>query len=317
MVFDFILRRHIKYAISVDEKKGFLAAADECGVSQPALSKLIGDLEDALRIKLFERTHWGIRTTPEGKEFLEDARKWALHAQAAVQRAQSASLDRTFVLGYSPHLNSHLVHAARSAHEKFARSSSGKLEMRSAPSHDLVVAVRNGEIDAGLVLLPIQELAGVKSIPIHIERIVVALPPAHHLARQRGPLSPDQLRNIPMIVISRQHSRHLHDFLREVCVQRGFEPICGGEALHMAHAIDLVLSGAGFAFAWGDARRLGYRRVRFRPLAGEPVCIQSAIVYHSHNQAPFLRVLIGEFRKAQHAVRHAEPTAGDVLKMSA
>jgi LysR family transcriptional regulator, glycine cleavage system transcriptional activator len=48
---------------------GFTRAAEELSVSQGAISRHIGCLEDWLQVKLFTRVHRGVELTPQGKAF--------------------------------------------------------------------------------------------------------------------------------------------------------------------------------------------------------------------------------------------------------
>src|SRR5262245_44478781 len=69
---DFSLRQ-LQYALAVAQAKGFRPAADQCHVSQPALSAQIAALEDALGVRLFERDRRRVMVTPAGAEVLARA----------------------------------------------------------------------------------------------------------------------------------------------------------------------------------------------------------------------------------------------------
>ena len=54
---------------------GFTAAARDLGISQPAVSQRIAELEKELDCTLLERTRDGVRLTPEGERLLGYARQ--------------------------------------------------------------------------------------------------------------------------------------------------------------------------------------------------------------------------------------------------
>ncbi|MCL6284148.1 LysR substrate-binding domain-containing protein [Ruegeria sp. 2012CJ41-6] len=59
---------------AVGRHLSFTAAAEELGISQPAVSKAVRATEDALGFPLFEREHRGLGLTPKGKAFVGEAR---------------------------------------------------------------------------------------------------------------------------------------------------------------------------------------------------------------------------------------------------
>ncbi|KKB80450.1 hypothetical protein VW35_05975 [Devosia soli] len=73
----------MRYAIAVARTRHFGHAANECAVSQPALSQQIMMLETVCGTPLFDRLRSGVRLTPFGRDFVELA-KAALSASEAL-----------------------------------------------------------------------------------------------------------------------------------------------------------------------------------------------------------------------------------------
>lgn len=67
--------RQMRYAVAVARTGHFGRAAEQCAVSQPALSQQILALEAACSTPLFDRLKSGIRLTPSGREFIELAQR--------------------------------------------------------------------------------------------------------------------------------------------------------------------------------------------------------------------------------------------------
>ncbi len=65
----------LRYALTVAASGSMREAATKLYVSQPALSSSIRELEEELKIRVFERTNKGISVTPEGADFLVYAKK--------------------------------------------------------------------------------------------------------------------------------------------------------------------------------------------------------------------------------------------------
>ncbi len=66
---------HLKYAVEIAKTKSISKAAENLYMGQPNLSRAVKELEDSLGIVIFNRTPKGISTTPEGEEFLHNARR--------------------------------------------------------------------------------------------------------------------------------------------------------------------------------------------------------------------------------------------------
>jgi len=66
--------RKLRYFVGVAEAGGFRRASEAMFIAQPSLSKHIRELEEELDAQLFERSHVGIRLTPQGRRLLAESR---------------------------------------------------------------------------------------------------------------------------------------------------------------------------------------------------------------------------------------------------
>jgi DNA-binding transcriptional LysR family regulator len=79
--------RHLRYFVMVAENLSFRRAAERLHLSHPTLTKQIGDLENELGQKLFNRNHRGVELTEIGRGFLVNARRTLVNAQQAIAHA--------------------------------------------------------------------------------------------------------------------------------------------------------------------------------------------------------------------------------------
>ena len=87
--------------------ESFTAAAEELGVQQPAVSRFIAELEQEIKVRLFERSRRAVILSPAG-ETLHRAVKGALDRIAAgALSAASVAEDRRVIVA-CPHATSHL-----------------------------------------------------------------------------------------------------------------------------------------------------------------------------------------------------------------
>ncbi len=66
---------HLKYAVEVAKVGSINKAAENLYMGQPNLSRAIKDLEASLGITIFDRSSRGMMPTPEGEDFLNNAKK--------------------------------------------------------------------------------------------------------------------------------------------------------------------------------------------------------------------------------------------------
>jgi DNA-binding transcriptional LysR family regulator len=87
--------RQLRAFVRLTEERNFTRAAAAMHLSQPAFSTLIGSLETALGVRLFERSRRLVELTPEGVEFQEGARRAIAEFDAAIAGVHDhASLKR-------------------------------------------------------------------------------------------------------------------------------------------------------------------------------------------------------------------------------
>ncbi|MFT6908369.1 MAG: LysR family hydrogen peroxide-inducible transcriptional activator, partial [Oleiphilaceae bacterium] len=66
--------KQLRYALAVEKHLHFKKAAEECSVSQSALSSALSELEKQLGILVFERDNKKVLITPIGQAVLDKAR---------------------------------------------------------------------------------------------------------------------------------------------------------------------------------------------------------------------------------------------------
>ena len=104
-------RGHLRYFATVADEGQITRAARKLHVTQPALSRAMGELESELGVRLIERHARGITLTPAGERFLVSARAAVAAWTDAVANARShAEVDSSAVefgfLGVPPGLDS-------------------------------------------------------------------------------------------------------------------------------------------------------------------------------------------------------------------
>lgn len=143
--------RHLQLLVELGRGRSLRAAATAFGVTQPALSRTLGEAEAAFGLKLFERSVRGVVPTAAGLAAIRGA--GLLMEEAGHLRAEAAQEDRATLirLGATPfvaqgYLPERLPRLA-------ARDPPVRLSLVEADIPTLVDKLLNGELDAALCSL--------------------------------------------------------------------------------------------------------------------------------------------------------------------
>ena len=83
--------RQLTYLATLAQTGSFRKAAEQLGLSQPALTQQIQSLEQTIGALLIDRRHGSVLLTPSGHAFVEDARKVLEQITASAHRARAIS----------------------------------------------------------------------------------------------------------------------------------------------------------------------------------------------------------------------------------
>jgi DNA-binding transcriptional LysR family regulator len=173
---------------------GVSAAARALGLTQPAVSRTLRELERSTGVQLLERSRRGVNPTSAGRELLAHA----LAVEAAERAAEESmtalrELTRgTLHIGASTTIATYALPSLIAA---FSRSYPGvTLRLSSAHTRLLVPLVRQYEVDVALAEAPVHDPRITSSRWLTDEMIVIASP-THPLAQRArlGPVAPEQL----------------------------------------------------------------------------------------------------------------------------
>ncbi|NUP14569.1 MAG: LysR family transcriptional regulator [Streptomyces sp.] len=177
--------RQLEYFVAVAEEQNFTRAAERVHISQSGVSAQIRQLERELGAELFDRSARTVTLTVAGKAALEHARA-ALAAAGAVGRAVDEVADlirgRLTVGMVTGCTLTPLFDALAAFHEAHPGVEISLLE---DTSDRLVEGVRTGAVDLALIGAATATPDGLDALTIISERLVVAVPAGHPLAKQK------------------------------------------------------------------------------------------------------------------------------------
>ncbi len=142
--------RQLRYFLEVADAGNFSRAAKRLGVSQPAVSQQMRDLEVGLRAVLFQRRGRRISLTSAGLVFQEHARTILHQVEKSLQEVGSepGELRGTLRVGIIPYLSLALLPKLLGS---FADANPGlDLSISEISSTDIETCLEEGQLDVGL-----------------------------------------------------------------------------------------------------------------------------------------------------------------------
>ncbi len=159
-------------------------AARHLTISQPAVSRLISDLEVRTGLILFDRHGNSLTPTPEAEALLAEVERYATGLEAIDRFVNELRLGRrnplriialpAMAMGFLPRFAARFI----------AERSLSNLYLHGMPSHLILDAVNAGQADIGIAAAPPQR-PGLR-IELLPARAVLAVPSDHRLARRRS-----------------------------------------------------------------------------------------------------------------------------------
>lgn len=205
--------RQLEYFVSIAMSSNFRKAAQKLRISQPTLTSQIAALEEALGVKLFERSRAGTLLSPAGRELLPLARQLLEQYQQVMDQADSAhkELSGTFKIGVSPTIGPYLF--SRVLLELHRRYPLLKLHVREGVPRELEQGLDRGDYDFILTMLPMHSSEN-RVRPLFIEPIHIVLSRDHPLAT-KDILEGRDLYNQDVLTMDERH--HLHRQIATLC----------------------------------------------------------------------------------------------------
>ena len=151
--------KHLRYFEAVARMQHFGRAADACGVSQPALSMQIKELEAMFGAALFERAARRVRLTATGQDLLDRAQPIlrSVDDLESLVRAAQGPLAGKLRLGVIPTVAPYLLPQIIKALS--ARYPDLDIRPREAMTQTLIEDLLDSRLDLAVVALPISETA--------------------------------------------------------------------------------------------------------------------------------------------------------------
>jgi LysR family hydrogen peroxide-inducible transcriptional activator len=234
--------RQLRYFEAAARLGHFGRAAEECAVTQPALSMQIKELEEALGDSLFERRPGEVVLTPLGREIAEQASKILLATNdlAALAKHREKILTGPLSLGIIPTLAPYILPQLLKYLSK--NYPALKLELREAQTKAMLNELIRGELDLVMAAIP-NDVPDLQEEHLFDDRFLLA---ASAETSSRARVDPETLDPAQLILLEEGHC--LRDQALSFCSNERGITKAGLGATSLSTVMQMVASGYGATF---------------------------------------------------------------------
>ena len=259
--------RQLRYFASLARHRHFGRAADDCAVTQPALSMQIRELEREIGADLVERRPGEVALTATGSEVAERAERILAAAHDLVDFARhreilSGSLKLGIIPTLAPYLLPRLLPRLQQVYPSL------RLDVRETQTAALIGELVAGELDCILVALPIEH-ADVDTMALFRDRFLLAAPANEPMPRRA--LRAEEVDQRRLILLEEGHC--LRDQALAFCATKRRDTAAGLGSTSLATVMQMVAAGYGVTLVPEIAAELEVRNQRValkRFVAPEP-----------------------------------------------
>lgn len=173
--------QQVRYFVALAGTLNFTRAAEQCNVSQPALTRAIQQLEHELGGPLFHRERGNTHLSELGRMMLpylqsvEESCRAARDQARAVKRLEQATLTIGTMCTIGPQLVSGLLVRFQAQHPGV------EVRVVDTGAPQMIEMLEKGDLEVAIVGIPGELPPTLHQLPIFEERFVILLPPNHRL----------------------------------------------------------------------------------------------------------------------------------------
>ena len=176
--------RQLRVFVAVAESSSFSRAADALALTQPAVSRNVTDLEQAMGLQLLHRTTREVELTEAGRLLLGSVSRVLEDLDACLQEVQGLATQRKgrVKVASSPTLSAHLLPQCIARGKQ--QMPDVNIQLLDRIQSDVLLSVRSGEVDFGVVIDP-SEKQDLDAQTIVAEPFCLVCLSSHRLARKK------------------------------------------------------------------------------------------------------------------------------------
>jgi len=285
--------RQFQAFVTVARLGSFTRGAKHLHLSQPALTVQIQQLEEAMGVRLFDRSTRVVLLTPIGRELAPTLER-VLHEIDAVMvntKELASHVKGTVTIGALPSISSKLI---PSTIAEFQKQYPGiVVRLRDVLAYRIVGLVKEEEVDFGIgtLRMPVPDI---QFTPLFTDSLGVIFP-ARHTVERRRTITLKYLTAFPLILMDPETS--VRDLVDHAFESIGEVAVPAFEAVYPSTALALVKAGLGLTIQPSSSMELAsssglkFRTIRHQGFIRHIGVIQNARRSLSPSAEIFIKML--------------------------
>jgi LysR family transcriptional regulator, benzoate and cis,cis-muconate-responsive activator of ben and cat genes len=280
-------------AVTLAEEMNFTRAAERIGITQPALSKQIAELEGRVGFAVFERDQKRVELTEAGQVFVRGCKDSLAILEKAVRtaRATQEEIQPVVTIGHSPYVCPLLMSALLGVHLPLYPTL--RLRMESRFASELFHSVLSAELDLAILEEPIDSplltLVPLVTAPLY------AVMAADHPAAKKPAVSVEDFAGVGWMMFPKRANPALYDRLFDTAKQAAVSPVELHHYMMPQEVIQLISENFGVAFMPpGSADQIAGSELAVRPLAAKALQFTSYLALRADQSSR----LVNEYGRA-------------------
>lgn len=273
--------RQLRVFRAAAQERNFSRAGAAVGLTQPAVSRSILELESQLGLKLLDRTTREVVLTEAGASLAARLDRVLDELDQTLQDVSGMASGRRgkVRVASSPTLSAHLMPACIAACAR--REPDIELVLLDRVQQDVLDSVRGGEVDFGVVIEP-SAADDLQSETILVDPFVLVVAPDHAWARRRG-VRWQELADRPLVLLD--HSSGSRRLIDDALRAHGVVPRVAQQLGHPTTVFRMIEAGIGIGVMPAlAAPPRGLAPLRVLPLA--PRVQRRVMLVHRRNRVP-------------------------------
>ncbi|MHA6832759.1 LysR family transcriptional regulator [Ralstonia pseudosolanacearum] len=233
--------RQLRVFLAVARAHNFSRAGDTIGLTQPAVSRSISELEGELALKLLDRTTREVVLTEVGRSLATALERLVADLDDTLHQARQVGEQRRgrVVVASSPTVSTRLMplYVAECA----KRYPDIRMIVRDSVQVDTLQLIRGGGADFGVVIEPL-DTEGLWTEPLLTDPFCLVCRRDHPFAR-RGSVRWKELHRTAIVLLD--HASGSRPLLDRIFLRHGVQPDVAQEMGHTAAVFGMVEAGIG------------------------------------------------------------------------
>ena len=188
--------QQLTYFLAAARHGSFSAGAESLHMAQPSLSEQVRRLEAELGVPLFVRAGRGLELTEAGQLLRPHAERTLAEAQEAIESVRPVREITGGTVAFGTFSSAHHYLTGGLVQDFRVRYPGVRIRVVGQNSSEVADAVRDGELEAALIVLPVEDAGLDVRVAVREELLYISANPE----RVREPVTIEKLTRAPLIL---------------------------------------------------------------------------------------------------------------------